>query len=135
VYTVYFWNNPLVHLGEIRRVMRADGRFVLAFTPKEDAYAVASFRRPSITSIANYLLMYGSTPGAALKAPQDNSPGQRPGSLNAVKAAPYMGARVRTARSRSAPQLHRPPRIGMGLTPRQGGLNSIALLTEGVALG
>jgi len=28
---------------------------------------------------ANYLLIYGSTPGvAALKAPQDNSPGQRP---------------------------------------------------------
>jgi len=34
---------PLVHLGEIRRVIRADGRFVLAFTPKEDARAVASF--------------------------------------------------------------------------------------------
>jgi len=43
VHTLYFWNNPLVHLGEIRRVMKADGRFVLAFTPKEDARAVASF--------------------------------------------------------------------------------------------
>lgn len=43
VHTLYFWNNPLVHLGEIRRVMSADGRFVLAFTPKEDPHAVASF--------------------------------------------------------------------------------------------
>jgi len=43
VHTLYFWNNPLVHLGEIRRVMTADGRFVLAFTPKEHTRAVASF--------------------------------------------------------------------------------------------
>ena len=43
VHTVYFWNNPLVHLREIRRVMTANGRFVLAFTPKEDPHAVASF--------------------------------------------------------------------------------------------
>jgi SAM-dependent methyltransferase len=43
VHTVYFWNSPLVHLGEIRRVMRTDVRFVLAFTPKEDRHAVASF--------------------------------------------------------------------------------------------
>jgi hypothetical protein len=40
---MYFWNNPLVHLGEIRRVMKTDGRFVLAFTPEEDPHAVASF--------------------------------------------------------------------------------------------
>jgi ubiquinone/menaquinone biosynthesis C-methylase UbiE len=43
VHTVYFWNTPLVHLREIRRVMNGDGRFVLAFTPKEDARAVARF--------------------------------------------------------------------------------------------
>jgi ubiquinone/menaquinone biosynthesis C-methylase UbiE len=43
VHTLYFWNNPLIHLGEIRRVMKADGRFVLAFTPREDARGVASF--------------------------------------------------------------------------------------------
>jgi len=43
VHTVYFWNSPLVHLREIRRVMNGDGRFVLAFTPKEDPHAVASF--------------------------------------------------------------------------------------------
>ena len=36
VHTVSFWNSPLVHLREIRRVMNGDGRFVLAFTPKED---------------------------------------------------------------------------------------------------
>ena len=43
VHTLYFWDNPLIHLGEIRRVMSAEGRFVLAFTPKEDARAVARF--------------------------------------------------------------------------------------------
>ena len=43
VHMVYFWNSRLVHLREIRRVMNGDGRFVLAFTPKEDARAVASF--------------------------------------------------------------------------------------------
>jgi len=43
VHTVYFWNSPLVHLREIRRVMNGDGKFVLAFTPKEDQHAVASF--------------------------------------------------------------------------------------------
>jgi ubiquinone/menaquinone biosynthesis C-methylase UbiE len=43
VHTVYFWNRPLVHLREIRRVMNGDGKFVLAFTPKEDQHAVASF--------------------------------------------------------------------------------------------
>ena len=43
VHTLYFWNNPLLHLGEIFRVTRAGGRFVLAFTAKEDLRAVASF--------------------------------------------------------------------------------------------
>ncbi len=43
VHTVYFWNNPLPHLREIYRVTRAGGKFVMAFTPKEDTHAVASF--------------------------------------------------------------------------------------------
>jgi ubiquinone/menaquinone biosynthesis C-methylase UbiE len=43
VHTLYFWNNPLPHLGEVYRVTRAGGRFVLAFTPKEDIHAAASF--------------------------------------------------------------------------------------------
>jgi ubiquinone/menaquinone biosynthesis C-methylase UbiE len=43
VHTVYFWNSPLVHLREIRRVMNGDSRFILAFTPKEDPHAIASF--------------------------------------------------------------------------------------------
>ena len=43
VHTLYFWNNLRLHLGEIYRVTSAGGRFVLAFTPKEDVHAVASF--------------------------------------------------------------------------------------------
>jgi ubiquinone/menaquinone biosynthesis C-methylase UbiE len=43
VHTIYFWNDPLAHLREIRRVIRSGGRFVLAFGPKEDAHAVAAF--------------------------------------------------------------------------------------------
>ena len=43
VHTLYFWNNPPLHLGEIYRVTRAGGRFVLAFTSKEDPHTVASF--------------------------------------------------------------------------------------------
>ena len=43
VHTLYFWNKPQLHLKEIHRVTRAGGRFVLAFTPKEDLHTVASF--------------------------------------------------------------------------------------------
>lgn len=43
VHTIYFWNDPIAHLREIHRVCRVGGRFVLAFGPKEDAQAVASF--------------------------------------------------------------------------------------------
>jgi ubiquinone/menaquinone biosynthesis C-methylase UbiE len=43
VHTLYFWNNPLLHLREIFRVTTAGGRVVLAFTPKDDMYAIASF--------------------------------------------------------------------------------------------
>jgi len=38
-----FGTTRLLHLREIYRVTRAGGRFVLAFTPKEDMHAVASF--------------------------------------------------------------------------------------------
>jgi SAM-dependent methyltransferase len=43
VHTLYFWNNPLLHLKEIHRVTRAGGRFVLAFTSKEGLHTVAGF--------------------------------------------------------------------------------------------
>jgi ubiquinone/menaquinone biosynthesis C-methylase UbiE len=43
VHTIYFWNDLLAHLREIRRVTRSGGRFVLAFGPKEDEHAVAAF--------------------------------------------------------------------------------------------
>lgn len=43
VHTLYFWKDPFFHLAEIRRVTRLGGRFVLTFTPKEDAEAIASF--------------------------------------------------------------------------------------------
>ena len=43
VHTLYFWYDPLAHLREIHRVIRVGGRFVLAFGPKEDKNAVASF--------------------------------------------------------------------------------------------
>jgi len=43
VHTLYFWNDPLVHLREIRRVCQEGGQFVLAFGPKEDVRAVAAF--------------------------------------------------------------------------------------------
>jgi ubiquinone/menaquinone biosynthesis C-methylase UbiE len=36
VHTVYFWAAPLEHLTEIHRVLRPDGRFVLAFRAAED---------------------------------------------------------------------------------------------------
>ncbi len=43
VHTLYFWNDPLAHLREIRRITRVGGLFVLAFGPKEDEHAVAAF--------------------------------------------------------------------------------------------
>jgi ubiquinone/menaquinone biosynthesis C-methylase UbiE len=43
VHTLYFWNDPFAHFREIRRVLRVGGRFVLAFGPKEDKNAVATF--------------------------------------------------------------------------------------------
>jgi len=43
VHTLYFWNEPLVHLREIHRTCRVRGRFLLAFGPKEDKRAAAAF--------------------------------------------------------------------------------------------
>lgn len=37
VHTIYFWNAPLDHLAEARRVLKPEGRFVLGFRPAEDA--------------------------------------------------------------------------------------------------
>jgi ubiquinone/menaquinone biosynthesis C-methylase UbiE len=36
VHTIYFWTTPLEHLGEVHRVLRPGGRFVLGFRPAED---------------------------------------------------------------------------------------------------
>lgn len=43
MHTLYFWHDPRVHLQEIYRVMKPGARFVLGFSPKEDARAVANF--------------------------------------------------------------------------------------------
>lgn len=36
VHTVYFWNEPLAHLAEVRRTLRPDGAFVLGFHPRTE---------------------------------------------------------------------------------------------------
>jgi SAM-dependent methyltransferase len=43
LHTLCFWTNPVHHLSEVRRVLKPGGRFVLGFTPGEDAQARASF--------------------------------------------------------------------------------------------
>lgn len=43
MHPLYFWQDPRVHLQEIHRVMKAGARFVLGFSPKEDARTVANF--------------------------------------------------------------------------------------------
>jgi ubiquinone/menaquinone biosynthesis C-methylase UbiE len=39
IHTIYFWREPIVHLCEVRRVLREGGRLVLGFRPKADAGA------------------------------------------------------------------------------------------------
>lgn len=40
IHTIYFWDDPNLHLREVHRVLREDGRFVLGFRPKEDPATV-----------------------------------------------------------------------------------------------
>jgi SAM-dependent methyltransferase len=43
VHTLYFWEHPQRHLQEIYRVMKPGARFVLTFTPSDNAAMVAKF--------------------------------------------------------------------------------------------
>jgi ubiquinone/menaquinone biosynthesis C-methylase UbiE len=43
VHTVYFWGEPLDHLREAHRVLRANGRILLGFRPAEDEGFAAAF--------------------------------------------------------------------------------------------
>jgi SAM-dependent methyltransferase len=46
VHTIYFWSEPAAALGEIRRVLRPGGRFVLGMRERSDA-ALAAFPAPT----------------------------------------------------------------------------------------
>ena len=39
IHTLYFWDDPQVHLRELHRVLRDGARFLLGFRPKEDGAA------------------------------------------------------------------------------------------------
>jgi SAM-dependent methyltransferase len=74
VHTIYFWNDPLRHLAEIRRVMGTYGRFVLAFTSREDPRTVASFpptvyRLPSVEETKGLLFEAGFANAGMLYEP------------------------------------------------------------------
>jgi ubiquinone/menaquinone biosynthesis C-methylase UbiE len=43
LHTLYFWSDPQMHLGEIYRVLKPGGRFVLGFSPQDDEKATANF--------------------------------------------------------------------------------------------
>ncbi len=41
VHTIYFWDNPIAELKEIRRIVGPNGRFVLCFRSSEDSRFIA----------------------------------------------------------------------------------------------
>lgn len=43
VHTIYFWQDPIAHLREIRRILVHGGRFLLGFRPAEDRDFAASY--------------------------------------------------------------------------------------------
>lgn len=43
VHTIYFWQDPVAHLKEIRRVLEPGGRFVLGFRTAEDLDFISSY--------------------------------------------------------------------------------------------
>ncbi|HYM04292.1 MAG TPA: class I SAM-dependent methyltransferase [Stellaceae bacterium] len=49
VHTIYFWEKPETHLGEIFRVMSPGGRLVLGYHPSEDARFARAFPRSIYT--------------------------------------------------------------------------------------
>jgi ubiquinone/menaquinone biosynthesis C-methylase UbiE len=46
VHTLYFWDEPLRHMGELRRVLKPTGAFVLGFRERSDE-ALRSFPSPT----------------------------------------------------------------------------------------
>ena len=43
VHTIYFWQDPVAHLKEARRILVPGGRLLLGFRPAEDRHFVASY--------------------------------------------------------------------------------------------
>jgi ubiquinone/menaquinone biosynthesis C-methylase UbiE len=43
VHTIYFWEEPIKHLGEIVRVLKPGGRLVLGFRAKSDKSSTTDF--------------------------------------------------------------------------------------------
>lgn len=43
VHTIYFWQDPVAHLKEVRRILVPGGRLLLGFRPAEDRHFVATY--------------------------------------------------------------------------------------------